>query len=404
MVSDRVRVLIGFVGKGKYEEVVYTFGDGSGVRTSFTVDALRRRLCPEELYLFGTEESIWEVAEKTLGGSSYKKVTIPFGSREEELWEILKKILEEVEFEGKEVHIDITHAFRSIPIFVFTVVNLVSKVKNAKVEGVYYGMFEARKDDRVPVVNLMPIVRLNDFVDSFVAFKNYGDGSVVAELIRETKPRGDLNRLANMLDSFSKAVGFTALEFIGKKARSVADILSRIESFPKELHALELLRDAFLETSRTLTEEGPLWKRHMKVVRWLFEKRRYSQALIALEEVVITGVMESVGIDDLYNEKVRMRMSEILDEDKDKHTLFSKDLNSLFSKIKDLRNKTGHAFMRKEVGDKDIRRGEERLKKFIEEAEEVLEEGSYVRDLEEVRLRINQYGTRLEGEAHSPRT
>ena len=51
MVSDRVRVLIGFVGKGKYEKVVYTFGDGSGVRSSFTVDALRRRLCPEELYL-----------------------------------------------------------------------------------------------------------------------------------------------------------------------------------------------------------------------------------------------------------------------------------------------------------------------------------------------------------------
>ena len=85
MVSDRVRVLIGFVGKGKYEKVVYTFGDGSGVRSSFTVDALRRRLCPEELYLFGTEESIWEVVEKTLKGSNYKKVTIPFGRTEEEL-------------------------------------------------------------------------------------------------------------------------------------------------------------------------------------------------------------------------------------------------------------------------------------------------------------------------------
>ncbi len=392
MVSDRVRVLIGFVGKGKYEEVVYTFEDGSGIRTCFTVDALRRRLCPEELYLFGTEESIWEVVEKTLDGSSYKKVTIPFGRTEEELWGILKKILEDVDFEGKEVHIDITHAFRSIPIFVFTVVNLVSKVKNAKVEGVYYGMFEARKDDRVPVVNLMPLIRLNDFVDSFVAFKNYGDGSVVADLIKKAKPRGDIKKLTDSLEFFSKTVGFTALDFISNWSRYIRDLFLKIESFPKELHALELLRDAFLETSRTLTEEGPLWKKHMKVVKWLFEKRRYSQALIALEEVVITGVMESVGIDDLYNEKVRLKVPKLFDGDCKSCTLFSKELNSFFSQIKDLRNKTGHAFMRKGMGDKDIRKGEERLKKFIEKAKKLLEEGNYIKDVERV------YNRCLEGE------
>ena len=379
MVSDRVRVLIGFVGRGRYEEVVYTFEDGYGVRSCFTVDALRRRLDPDELYLFGTEESSWDLVEKTLGGSNYRKVTIPFGRTEEELWEILRRILEEVEFEGKEVHIDITHAFRSIPIFVFTVVNLVSKVKNAKVEGVYYGIRDAKKDNRVPVVNLLPLLRLNDFVDGFVAFKNYGDGSVVAELIRETGPRGEISRLANLLDSFSKAVGFTALEFIDGRSRSVADLLSRIENFPKELHALELLRDAFLETSRSLTEEGPLWSKHMKIVRWLFEKRRYSQALIALEEVVITAVLESVKLDP-YDEKVRLKVPKLFDEDSKSHTLFSEELNALFSKIKDLRNKTGHAFMRRGVGDKDVRTGEERLRKFIEDAEKLLEEENYIKD------------------------
>ncbi|WP_457600722.1 hypothetical protein, partial [Hydrogenivirga sp.] len=154
------------------------------------------------------------------------------------------------------------------------------------------------------------------------------------------------------------------------------------------LEALELLKDSFSETSRRLnadTGAEPLWKKHMRVVRWLFEKRRYSQAVIALEECIFTYVMETVRLDPLDDR--RKKLGGIFREDCDKHRIFSEDMNATFSRIQELRNSSGHAFMKRNVSESTIRDAVSELESYIEEIERILLDDP-VKNPNELRERI----------------
>ena len=376
------KVLISTLGKGQYKESVYLLPDGSEVRTKLVSRALIDYIKPDEIYILGTKESLWNLADELIG--NYRKVVIPYGKSREEFWEMFRIINSEVDVSGKDIYLDITHGFRAIPLLVSTVANLFSKVKGATVKGIFYGIFEAKDDEgRTPVVDLLPILELNEWIEGFTLFKNYGDGNFLAEFIErklsefdpeQRKRAGKLSALPRLLRKYSQAVGFTALDFIPSSAGQVVKIMNELKDLPADLSAVDLLRNSFRRTYEEVEKKHPEeWKNQYQLARWLFEKRRYSQAAIALEECIFSYVLENTGFN--VRDRVRERLGRAFREDREVNIFFTPALNSLFSKIQDLRNKTGHAFMQKEVGEGDIRDAIDKLEKYIEETRRVLSEG-----------------------------
>src|SRR5690606_7835290 len=74
-------------------------------------------------------------------GFQVENIGIPEGHNEEELWEIFKTILDQLE-EGDEIILDITHSFRYLPMLTFIIINYARIVKKCSLKAVYYGAFE----------------------------------------------------------------------------------------------------------------------------------------------------------------------------------------------------------------------------------------------------------------------
>lgn len=179
-----MRLLITSLGRSPYALTTYQLPNGFRHITKLVSDALYRYLNPDKVYVVGTEESLWDLASELLG--EYEKVVVPYGKSPEEFWEMFR-VLSELDVDGKEVYLDITHGFRSIPLFVSTLVNLFTKIKSAQVKGIYYGIWEARHkegdEEITPVVDLLPLVQLNEWIEGFTLFAHYADGQRLTELI-----------------------------------------------------------------------------------------------------------------------------------------------------------------------------------------------------------------------------
>ncbi|HHG75101.1 MAG TPA: TIGR02221 family CRISPR-associated protein, partial [Persephonella sp.] len=206
-----MKVLISVLGKGNYKETTYKLGEIEE-KTDYVLSVIKRAVNPDKIYIIGTDQSRWDIADTRI--KEYERIIIPFGTNYQEFWEIFEKMAS-LDVENKDVYLDLTHGFRSIPLFISTVMNFFEKVKNAKIKGVYYGMYDV-KDDIKPVVDLLPILEMNSWVEGFTIFKEYGDSRKIGKLIQDKyddlpveKKRGyqNLRKLPKVLEKSSKAFG-----------------------------------------------------------------------------------------------------------------------------------------------------------------------------------------------------
>jgi CRISPR-associated Csx2 family protein len=186
-----------FLGAGKYETVTYVWEERSHTTRLFP-EALARIFEPEKVIVFVTETAknyrpseseprYVEMLQDKLG-HRVEWVDIPEGRSEQELWEIFDRVASAVD-EGDTILLDITHAFRSIPMIVFPIASYLRKTKGVVIERIVYGAFEARKplrmppqpDDRAPIFDLTPLLELLDWAGGAEALLKRGDAELIAE-------------------------------------------------------------------------------------------------------------------------------------------------------------------------------------------------------------------------------
>lgn len=156
--------LITFLGKGRYDEVVYRVGEWE-VRTPYVAHALSEALRPARVDVLATDEA-WEVHGEALAHTLPQAVAlhrraIPAGASSEELWAVFAELLESLQSADGPVVLDITHGFRSLPFFAAACVAYLQAL-DALPDGlqVVYGAYEA-PDAR----GVRPVWVLDAFVD-----------------------------------------------------------------------------------------------------------------------------------------------------------------------------------------------------------------------------------------------
>lgn len=209
-------------GETGYEEVTYRFPNGKTRRSPFFGLALARHLGPDEVVILGTAGSQWSVLTENLaeGGDEDQEARIELMSAEEsgrvgqplldrlvpllaramradvrpvlisaatdesDQYAILEAIDQAVVGNG-ELHFDLTHGFRHLGMVGLLSSFMLERVRALHVEGLWYGAFDMRASDAVPVLRLDGLVRVRRWLDALDRFDATGDYGVFAPLLQE---------------------------------------------------------------------------------------------------------------------------------------------------------------------------------------------------------------------------
>jgi CRISPR-associated Csx2 family protein len=219
-------IFIGTV-KSMWEEVYRFFCEsknqpfdaGYWLDLATKIDSLNHQSNLEELEL----SSI-----KNLLGNRSECILIKYGLDEEELWQNLDQVFQVVNLLkcGDEIYIDITHSFRSLSLFLFLILTFLKdlpQTEDIKISGVYYGMLDiSREMGYTPVIDLKSLFNMTDWIKASYILNHYGDGNLVASLLKE---QGEA-QVADKICNLSSSININYLPAIRQNVRPLNSTLS----------------------------------------------------------------------------------------------------------------------------------------------------------------------------------
>lgn len=149
---------------------------------------------PRQIIALCTEDACrtaWPELECSVGVEAWR-IPIPSGGGEKDLWEILRIILQHIPSECKLI-LDITHGFRSLPFLFFTAALFLKALRRVEIEGVYYGMLEAKDEEGIaPVVDVYPVLEMIEWFYATRMFRETGQAHLLSSCLAplSTPPKG----------------------------------------------------------------------------------------------------------------------------------------------------------------------------------------------------------------------
>ncbi len=245
-------------------------------------------------------------------------IDIPEGYSEEEIWEVFGKVMNVIE-EGDRITLDITHAFRSLPMLSMVLLNFAEATKNIEVDGVYYGAFEKLgpapvvkkipiKARNAPIIDLSSFVKLQQWTFAARQFMHTGNPNTMYDLVQQNvnpvleKSKGK-NGIAKTLKTLINSLRILAADIYlnrgaaiiqGKEAIEVKEKLQVIQN--KEIiPALGPLLTGVKTKIDGFRKDGPMnW---LTAVDWCVLHKLYPQAITQLQEGIVTHICKTTQLD-----------------------------------------------------------------------------------------------------------
>jgi len=397
------KVLITVLGTGNrtdnrtYLPGKYSLQDSDKVyETSFIASALSNHLKVDKVFMIGTDKSMWEevyryfsdaesslekigiweklsnkvgergqpstlieedlinvrsaidtylkkINPKATGGSICK--LIKFGKNNQEIFENLSIIMDlQKEIQpGDEIYLDITHGFRSIPLFMYLMIDFIQtlrKEESIQLSGIFYGMFEAQDPETsiAPVVDLNPLFQITQWTKGIYEFTNYGNVDLMVKLLKDSKLKDTMKDISDL----------TSLIFI-KNLRSQLDRLKELidDEVPSPL--FPYVKPKIQEFADFFKGVGSGAKFQFRLAEWYFQHGRYANGFICLAESIVTQIAylyKKSGANIDYSKSIdRSIISNIIIKDRMKNSNDAEFLKAsmLYEKIKKIRNNSAHA-------------------------------------------------------------
>lgn len=346
------KVFISFLGTSNYLSTYYTVdGVQSKAPTRFIQEAILDSITKDwtsddKIFIFQTKEAFnknWkndghgeratepdqrigfkEILNKKPYSSLYQQTEhILEGFNNEDIWSIFYAIYNQLE-KGDEIYFDITHAFRSIPIFTNTLLNYSRVLKDVKVKKIYYGAFEKLGlpykvskmpiEERIaPVLDLTDIVQLQNWTMAATDFITNGKTEQISELLIENNKKlnpksQEIRALKNIQLYFE--TGRSKLITEGNAFVSFKQSLksfkrkNKIKPLNKILERINNRIEPFKKDSLNNVEHA---------IEWCFEYGMYQQAITMGHEYLLTLVVTHLlGDKKAKNKNYRTAMNSFL--------------------------------------------------------------------------------------------
>lgn len=330
-------VLISFLGTGpnekgidnirQYREATYRFNDGASIKRSFFAAVMNDYYDIDRIILIGTVHSMWEEAyrqfsadesfdmdyyveladfceksthktafgafpdldrlKRSIGNNSHI-LLVHYGISEEEILQNQQIVLglESLLENGDNLYVDITHSFRSLPLFLLNSLIYIQQVspKHISIKRIAYGMLDAiRELGYAPVVELNSILDTTDWIIGAYSFREFGNAYRIAGQVKESDPD-----LSNRLIRFSDAMNINYLSALKKQS----DIQSlRNKQYESVLASMVLtpIVDDFCRTFGNPSTE-PTYRFQINLANWHFKHHNYASAAICAAEAIVTYI------------------------------------------------------------------------------------------------------------------
>lgn len=299
---------------------------------------------------------IEQVLDEYMGKKGSLCLMVNYGQNEDEMWEnfeIMYAINQHIQ-EGDEVYLDITHAFRSLPILLFIVMEFMHMMReDFKLSGLLYGMLSKGES---PVIDLKIFFELLDWAKAVNNFKKYANSGQLVRLMTDSDVDEDARKTFYQLGQNLRISNMASLwQFIqgaNKKIKYIEQSNNKI---------VKLLSKDVLEIVERLNKEK-MSDFQYEVALWFYENKNYALSYIALAEGIITKTCElKLPEDDPTDKLVREEAKRRIDHPYDKYYWNYKDTNS----VSNIRNNIAHQLSdRKDKVNQDIEKLEFFLKEF----------------------------------------
>lgn len=317
------KVFISILGTSNYGSCQYTQGDFISSDTCFIQEATLEFLNVKETwtaqdiaYVFLTptaRTSNWQEKPVYKGGKEkdyrgldpilkemklpcpIETVDITEDGDEQGLWSVFQTIYDKLQ-EGDELYIDITHSFRYLPMLLLVLCNYAKFLKQTKVVHISYGNYEAKAPVK-PLVDLMPLVEVQNWTLAASDFLRNGRTSSFAELVSERiqpilkATRGQdedaralrqfINRLEPLSQSLTTVRGKAIIDGgifrdLNDSAQNLGDTL---------IPAMDPLIDKIKDTFSSFAPTANI-KNGFEAARWCYDKQLYQQSITILQETL----------------------------------------------------------------------------------------------------------------------
>ena len=227
--------------------------------------------------------------ERALGEGS-RAVLIRYGLNEAELRENIGIILglQQCLDDGDELIVDVTHSFRSLPIFLVNLLIYLQNVspKRITISHIHYGMLEVSTTmGYTPVLDLKPMLEMNDWITGAYNFMKFGNAYKIAQLLNDDKT-GDYKNTAQALLKFSDLKNMNLLRQYRRNMPELAKITSDRDLVlpPMGRMIVPEVIEAFVKQFDKRDAPDDLFRLNM--ARWHFERKYYVLAFVNLIEAV----------------------------------------------------------------------------------------------------------------------
>lgn len=346
-----------FLGLGRYENTTYIKHDSSEhCESALFPLAVAKLYQPDKIIAFTTPKvkAIKGEDLKTLSkelGEKFTTVDIPDGNSPDELWDIFTRCVDvEVVEDNDEIILDITHAFRSIPLLIFIVAAYLRQVKQVELKHIIYGAFEARDQEtnQTPIFDLTPFVELLDWMNAFTIFQRSGDASDIAQL---NLPNSIERTLTNVSSALLTNRTFEAQEAISKFVNMNLNHPENLSRQPVPFQMLtEKLKDSYQEIGVSQPRENPIesLKAQYEQIKWYVANQHYLQTITLMREWIVSWECIKHNEENWLNQDVRKDAEDKLNEHVINEDLNNSNFINLWRQCRNLRNDLAHCGMRED--------------------------------------------------------
>lgn len=383
------KVLISFLGTGPYESkeqrlyknIKYCIEGKELGEFPFVSAALKKYYQIDKVLLIGTAHSMWEevyrwfneesgrefdenvwldiaeacekanyqselfiphqdYVEAALGKDS-KAILIKYGINEQEIVENTNIILGLQQYlnNGDNLIIDITHSFRSLPMYMMNLLIYLRNVsqKDISISHIHYGMLEMSSElGFAPVIDLKSMMDVNDWITGAYSFSEYGNAYKISRLI-ETEDKS----VSTLLDEFSNLMNMNHLFAI----QNISQRLGALRNKNYQTRLPELTINPIVESfiNKFYAKGGKHSLFQLKVARWQLDHRKYAQAMLTVQEAMITYVCEQNKLDWTDFESREFAKSALKYHPEAKNMDCDRELKQIYKKLQPLRNSTAHS-------------------------------------------------------------
>lgn len=256
-------------------------------------DELEQFIVNKDIDSFNSlSNEISEIYTKFLGVKTFIHL-VPIGLNKDEIWKIFELILS-IPDKEEEISIDLTHGLRFHPLLMTLAMNYFKNLNTkVSIKEVYYGALELNSyfEGNTPIMKLSYLVDMIDWINAANSFTNYGDFSVLNNLLDENEN----SELIKRADYFTRVL---QLNTVGQIKSNARNYLKQTEKTNSENNpSFKLLKPLLEEFPREIIDKKENWEIMLLVSKRQWTRSQYGLSILAAWEALMEKAGNELGKD-----------------------------------------------------------------------------------------------------------